>query len=188
MNSLSGEEVRFHLIAVTRGSREAVLAYKNDEGMGSFLLNSAIKGNEHFNRPFVIGLPEPSKDFVHVFDEVSIDILLNELDTVSDFLDYLKKRETLLGKPERDVLAWGEEELLAAYMLTMDPREEEHVFINASLTQNSSELILFNQGFYKTLSENEGYKRKKKADEIVIPPFLAYFRSRKAMRSWPTAV
>ena len=153
------DSVKFHLVAVTRGSREATLSFNGGEGLGSFGLNNAIEGIGHFQTPFVIGLPEPGKHFVHVFDEVSIELLLGELDTAADFLEYLKKREALLARRGTQVEAYGEEELLAAYLRTMDPEGVEHVFLNVQADDCLPETIIFGQGFYKALADNLAYKR-----------------------------
>lgn len=172
--------VRFHLVAVTRGSRDAALTYNDGDGLGSFSLNSAIEGSRHFQTPFAIGLPEPDKHFVHVFDEVSIDLLLRELDTAADFLDYLKKREALLGRRGTHIAAYGEEELLAAYLRTMDPEGQEHVFVNIQAGDDLPDTIFFSDGFFKALSDDPGYKRKRVADRIsyewdrLIDRFLEY--------------
>lgn len=172
--------IRFHLVAVTRGSRDAALAYNGGDGLGSFELNSAIESDGHFQTPFAIGLPEPDKHFIHVFDEVSIDILLGELDTAADLLEYLKKREALLGRRGTRVAAYGEEELLAAYLHTMDAEGLEHVFFNVPAGESLPDLVFFGDGFYKALSDDPGYKRKKLADGIsyewdrLVDRFLKY--------------
>ena len=162
----SGAIVRFHLVAVTRGSREAALAHNHGEGRGSFALSSNIERDTHNTTPFVIGLPDPEKHFVHVFDEVSIDLLLSELDTAADFLDYLKKREALLGRRGTHVTAYGEEELMAAYLRTMDADGVEHVFFDVRPGDELPDLIMFDLGHYQALSEDPGYRRKKQADRI----------------------
>ena len=176
----AGASIRFHLVAVTRGSREDALEYNNGEGRGSLALSSSVEGDAHFGTPFVIGLPEPKKHFVHVFDDVSIELLLSELDTAADFLDYLRKRETLLGRRGTHVIAYGEEELLAAYLMNMNADETEHIFIDIPLEDGSPNLILFDQGHFETLSEYPGYRRKKEADRIsyewdaLIDRFIRY--------------
>lgn len=157
---------RFHLVAVTRGSREATLAHNHGEGLGSFALSSNIEDDAHHDTPFVIGLPEPEKHFVHVFDEVSIELLLSELDTAADFLDYLKKREALLGRRGTHVTAYGEEELLAAYLRNMSADGSEHVFVDVSTDDGIPDLIMFDLGHFKALTRDPAYGRKKEADRI----------------------
>lgn len=176
----SGSSIRFHLVAVTRGTREAALANNGGEGLGSLALCSSVEGDGHFKTPFVIGLPEPEKHFVHVFDDVSIELLLNELDTIADFLDYLKKRETLLGRRGTHVMAYGEEELMASYLRNMNADKTEHVFVDIPPEEGVPDLILFDQGHFESLSEDPGYRRKKVADRIsyawdaLIDRFIRY--------------
>lgn len=176
----SGTSVRFHLVAVTRGSRDAALAHNRGEGLGSFALSSNIEGDAHHDAPFAIGLPEPEKHFVHVFDEVSIELLLSELDTAADFLDYLRKRQVLLSRRGTHVMAYGEEELLAAYLRNMNADETEHVFVDVSPEEGLPDLIMFELGHFKALKGDPAYTRKKEADRIsyewdaLVDRFLRY--------------
>ena len=56
------------------------------------------------------------KGFVHVFDEVSFPLLLRHLDTITDFVDYLRAKEDLATRcPDLEILG-GEENLLALYL------------------------------------------------------------------------
>jgi len=59
------------------------------------------------------------KGFVHVYEEESITLLLQELNTVTDFVDYLMAVESLLlkGDAKSIVLQGGHEDLLALYLL-----------------------------------------------------------------------
>lgn len=174
-----GEDVRFHLVAVTRGSRDAALTHFG-EGLGSFGVYSSLEGDDHLTAPFMIGMPESNKQYVHVFDEVSIELLMREFDTAVDFIDYLKAREVLLGRRGSKVLASGEEELMAAYLLNMDESGMQHVFFNMPQGESSPDLVLFNTTHHKELSTNPGYKRKKLADKIsyewdaLIERFVEY--------------
>jgi len=56
------------------------------------------------------------KGFVHVFDEVSFAIILQELDTVSDFSDYLLAKEELYASNVALLIQGSEEDLLALYL------------------------------------------------------------------------
>lgn len=162
----TGPDVRFHLIAVTRGSRAAAIQHAGGTGLGSFGVNNAIEGDAHFKTPFAIGRPDPKRAFVHVFDEVSIELVLKELDTAVDFLEYLKAREVLLNTAGSQVVAPGEEELLAAYLVTMDPTETRHVFFNVAPGGAVPDMVLFDGSHYAGLHAAPGYQRKKQADAI----------------------
>lgn len=71
----------------------------------------ALGGDDHFPVPY----GEFGKGFVHVFDERSFRIVLSELDTITDFVEYLTRKEDLLA-PNREVLFGLEEDLLAIYL------------------------------------------------------------------------
>ncbi|MDO9422165.1 MAG: hypothetical protein Q7T66_16005 [Herminiimonas sp.] len=170
--------VRIHLVAVTRGSREPALAFNG--GLGSLALDSSIEGDAHLRNPFAVGLPEPSKHFVHVLDEVSVELLLSELDTAADLLDYLNKREALLGRRGTLVSACGEEDLLALYLGTMNSDESEHVFFNIPDGEGQPDTVLLDTGIYQSLKDKPEYIRKKQADLIsyewdkLVDRFLEY--------------
>lgn len=176
----TGEAVRFHLIAVTRGSWDAALAAQGGEGFGSFGVSSSLEGDAHLTAPFFIGLPEPSKQFVHVFDEGTIELLMSEFDTAIDFTDYLKARESLLGHRGTEVTACGEEELMAAYLRTMDESGTRHVFFNIPPGKPLPDTVVFDGSHYEALASDPGYKRKKLADKIsykwdtLIERFIEY--------------
>ncbi|MCL2645896.1 MAG: SEC-C metal-binding domain-containing protein [Phycisphaerales bacterium] len=103
------------------------------------MIYSTIEGADHTDKsrgaiPFVVGHINKNKGFVHVLDDESLDLVLRTLDTISDFLDYLKAKEQLLTT--RNVMSIGEEELLGRYLLhtNVDSRhhfgvEEKHDFI-----------------------------------------------------------
>lgn len=50
-------------------------------------------GNAAGGRPFMIGQVDPARGYVHVFDDTSLEIVMSTLDTVSDFVEYLTKKE-----------------------------------------------------------------------------------------------
>lgn len=174
------ENVAFHLVAVTRGSRDSALAFNGGAGRGSFAVDNTVKGDAHNELPFVVGMPQPEKHFVHVFDEVSIELVLRELDTVVDFLDYLRKRQVLLGTSGIMVSATGEEELLAAYLQTTDANGQEHLFFDVSDGVSPPGAIVFEAGSYDALTEDIGYRRKQRVDRIshgwdrLIDRFIDY--------------
>lgn len=60
---------------------------------------------------------EFGKGFVHVLDESSFNILLKELDTVTDFVDYLVEKENLYSSGVSTLFQGREEDLLALYLL-----------------------------------------------------------------------
>lgn len=56
------------------------------------------------------------KGFVHVFDEISFQTILSELNTITDFISYLIAKEELYKSGKETVLHGGEEDMLALYL------------------------------------------------------------------------
>jgi hypothetical protein len=56
------------------------------------------------------------KGYVHVFDEKSLYHILTELDTISDFVDYLRRKVEYLDSGREFVMIGQEEDLLALYL------------------------------------------------------------------------
>lgn len=111
---------RYFLIAVTRGGHEAAARHFGGGSSGSLMLNSMLMESAHYERPFEVGFPLKGRRFVHVLDEVTANVLLDELDTVPDLVDYLACKEGYFGANGIFTHIAGEEELLAQYMCTME--------------------------------------------------------------------
>lgn len=75
------------------------------------------------------------KGFVHVFDERSLTIIMQELDTVSDFVKYLSDKEFLYSSGVETAFAGGEEDLLAVYLHRgrQFPDGHERIFLDSDL-------------------------------------------------------
>lgn len=121
----------FHRIVVAHAGAERCRKEMNG-GSGSLMIVSDVAGDMHYagerNRgtPFWVGQVDPSKGFVHVLDDTSLDIVMGTLDTVSDFVAYLEKKEHFLSTTA--VFATGEEDLLAFYLKRIGD-DQEHDFI-----------------------------------------------------------
>lgn len=64
--------------------------------------------------PFYFG--DFGKGFIHVLDERSLDVLMTELDTISDFVKYLADKENFYRSGKMTLFTGGEEDLLAFYL------------------------------------------------------------------------
>lgn len=162
------ERRRIHGIVVALGAGEACKKYFNG-GIGSLFIQPNIKGVAHYNgdeiKPLAIGDVDPNGPFVHIIDDGTLDIVLGELDTVTDLTDYLSKKEKFI-RPGTLLSAAGEEELVAYYMTHMNS-SSEHDFTRPDGTDFGSDAkISFDVGFYDDLKGNAQYRAKKSADEI----------------------
>jgi hypothetical protein len=92
---------------------------------------------------------------IHVFTRKFIEIALPELDTISDFVDYLISKEKI-DKPQEIIIHGGEEEFLGFYLLngrSFSRLEKFH-------------LVSIEAGTWDELLGRSEYKAKKVADRI----------------------
>jgi len=143
---------RLHLIAVAVGAAEA--CRREHGGSGSLIVSSDIS-----EVPFHTCDLDPGADFVHVLDDVALDCLIRELDTVSDFLAYLSAREAFI-RSGRFFGASGEEDLVGCYLSRVDD-DGNHAFVFGG-----DERVILGEGFYSRLVGSDEYARRKEADEI----------------------
>lgn len=151
---------RYFLIAVTRGGHEAAIRHFGGESSGSLMLNSLLEGNDHYEHPFEVGFPLKGRRFLHVLDEMTVDVLLEELDTVPDFIDYLACKENYFGANGVFMHVAGEEELLARYMCTME--DSRHTLPNVPPDTDAVTLLEGDWRFYRSSPQRAA---KREADQ-----------------------
>jgi hypothetical protein len=161
------ERRRIHRIVVALGAGNACKKYFNAE-RGSLLIHPDTKGDAHWQgdgvMPFVVGDVDPNGSFVNVLDDATLDIVLRELDTISDLTEYLTKKEKLIRSGQL-ISAAGEEELVAYYMTHMNS-SDQHDFTKPDGTPIGDAHVSFDVGFYDDLRTNRQYLAKKEADKI----------------------
>lgn len=164
------EKRRVHGVVVAVGASDACKRYHKDQS-GTFIIHSHLKGAEHTQKehsyylPFAIGDVDPDGPFVHVFDGTSVDLIMRELDTVSDFVRYLNRREYVI-RNQKVLMSAGEEDLLGYYLTHTGP-DGEHDFIRPdgnALGKNDA--LVIDSGTFTELSRNPQYREKKKSDSI----------------------
>jgi len=119
----------FHRIVIAHGASERCKKFFRG-GSGSLIMDSTVIGPAHMAKDgklFTIGQIDPAKGYVHVFDDTSLEIIMGTLDTVTDFVGYLSKKERFMTS-RRPILVTGEEELLAFYLKDINS-EGEHDFL-----------------------------------------------------------
>lgn len=115
--------------------------------------------------PFHIGDVRPNSGFVHVFDEFSLNAVFRELDTADDFISYLARREQFLRARSPEVLAAGEEQLLAVYLTNLNSDEEHDFVIPVEDGDDPPTHVSFDESFWPHMLRNPQYRAKKAADE-----------------------
>jgi hypothetical protein len=102
--------------------------------------------------PMVYG--DLGKGFVHVLDEISFGIILQELDTVSDFINYLSAKERFYMTGKETPFLAGEENLLALYLHSGKKLPEDYT------------TVLIEGELWDSFIKKPEYLRKKGEDKI----------------------
>lgn len=161
---------RVHLIAVALGASQACVEYRK-EAPGYFAIDPVLKGDDHANSgaagftPFAIGDVQCAGGFIHIFNEPALELLAQELDTVTDFTRYLTRRERVIRLGHLAPVA-GEHELFAHYLLSGGP-DEEHDFRRPGGGEwQEGERLEIPAGTHAALAAQPGYKARKEADKV----------------------
>jgi hypothetical protein len=176
----------FHRIVVAHDASR--VCRERMSGSGSLMLESDVVGEEHFTRPFVIGNIDPKKGYVHIFDDISLDVVMDHLDTVSDFVTYLTRKERLLTSRLR-VLAAGEEELLAQYVANLNSNGDHDFAFPAGVNT-----VVIGEGEWNRFLRSEEHRAQIEANRIsyswdaLTEKFLHHLMSGTQYEHAPTAI
>jgi hypothetical protein len=146
---------RIHKVVVALNASDRCKAFFGNSGSGSLVLSTDVQGS---TKPFHVGDVNSSGGFVHVLDDVTLDIVLSELDTITDFINYLSRKEALF-RSGKVCMAAGEEELLAHFLTHTDKNKQHDFNINEQFDG-----AYFGEGSWASVSSNPQYIAKKNAD------------------------
>jgi len=164
---------KIHKVIVAHGASERCKKELVGKKRGSLILIPSIIGSQHYDatsttdlKPFAIGQLAPGCGFLHVLDDTSLDLVLKTVDTISDFTDYLEKKEEFITSGQLGFAA-GEEELLAFYCANYNPLEG-HSF------GGKENFVMIEEGFWddyisspEWVSQNEANKISYKWDTLI---------------------
>lgn len=136
---LSNSNIKFHLIVVAHGASERCKTELG--GSGSLIIHSGVSNIP--DKPFNLGVIDKGKSFIHYLDDISLDVLLKELDTAPDFIEYLEKKERMF-QSKNFIVAAGEEEMLAYYLMHIGENKKNDFILPAE-----SNNIYFNRGIWQ---------------------------------------
>ncbi len=160
------ENTKIHRIIIAKG------AINSGGEFGGLSIDTRITGKEHFvqiddnnlpvgkSMPFFVGYPLDRNTIFHIFDEFTLSVIMNELDSLDDFANYLTEKEEIL-ELGNDLVANGEEDILAYYLSTI---ENEHHVILSKEEKLRKQTYSF-QLIWRSYVESEGYATKKECDE-----------------------
>jgi len=157
-------ESKFHRVLIAHGVSNRCREVLG--GSGSLMIHPGIIGNMHLLKvdeggtPFAIGQIDPKKGFIHILDDVTIDVILTYLDTITDFVAYLEKKEKLI---ESGLLlaAAGEEDLLGFYLEQLNDAGEHDFIIPAD-----KDWIVIDEGFWVHFLRSPERKAQLEANRI----------------------
>jgi len=124
------------------------------------MLDNRVVGDAHFDMPFMVGQVNPTKGYIHVFDDTALDIVMRTLDTITDFTAYLTKKEQFLTG-NIIVVAAGEEELLSAYLRTMNASGEHDFIIDGNYDR-----VVFDEGMWQAFRNRPERRAQIESDRI----------------------
>lgn len=158
------ERIRFHRIVVAHGSiRECRKFFSGDSG--SLILNSGLTREQRANSPFQVGRLDDLPGWIHVLDDVTLDLLLREIDTIADLTRYLDRKEQFL-RAHRAVMAAGEEELLAIYLKHLGSDGEHDFVLPDDPTRRGLDGVWIDVGHWGAFCQNPQRLARIQADQI----------------------
>lgn len=182
-------KMKIHLIAIAHGAGQRCKELLG--GSGSLIIMPSLKGKAHYEGPienedidkstydcwgrshklecgykktvlpFAIGDVDPDKSFIHIFDDVGLDVVIGELDTISDFVEYLTHREEYLRSGHL-LSAAGEDDLLAHYLQVDEGNRKRGFYI----PEVADLKILIPEGEWESLQADSLWIGKKEHDKI----------------------
>jgi len=93
------EKAIVHRIVVAHGASKECIEQLG--GSGSLMISPNIIADMHIGSnclPFAIGQIDLQKGYIHVFDDITLKIIMNTLDTIPDFTQYLTKKEEFIDR------------------------------------------------------------------------------------------
>ena len=97
---------------------------------------------------------------MHVFDDVTLSIMLSELDTITDLVNYLSWKEEFIHSNKLS-LAEGEENLLGEYLSDLNEKNQHDIVLPPGYDQ-----LVVQKDNWKSVRQSPEFFRKKEADKI----------------------
>jgi len=157
----SAENLIIHKIIIGHGASEPAHEFYAGKSSSSMMISyeEDFEENPNLNIPFLVRLNKFER--VHFFDSYSLEIIFNELDTISDFTNYLNEKERLIHN-QKILTYCGEEDLLAVYFQNYNVDKNGY---SLNFNTNVSNICI-TEGDWKDFSTSQIYLNKKQKDQI----------------------
>ena len=157
--AIDPQKAIIHKIVVAHGAKEACERASDQNVYGSLAI-SYCETDVNQTQPFIIEIDR--RNPVHIFDNHNFSIVLGELDTVSDFSNYLDEKLRAVAKFD-SLLYCGEEDLLGHYLLNYDEETKRHIIGTNRDDVNS---VMIGEGEWNDFIKTDLYKNTKEEDQI----------------------
>jgi hypothetical protein len=155
---------KFHRVVVAHNAPER--CRRELGGTGSLMIDPSLVGKQHVagradgGVPFAIGHLEPTRGYVHVLDDTSLDAVMFELDTITDFVNYLSAKEAFILNGH---LAWaaGEDDFLAFYLRPSNDIYEIGLTDRTDLPQ-----VVIPEGLWEQYEQSDYRRARQQANGI----------------------
>lgn len=153
----SKKKFKIYRIVVAHGISDSIA---NIPGNTSGSLGIKYSDNNDFEDvQYFVELPK--SPIYHILDSANLEILLKELDTITDFINYLKEKEKAI-KLSKIVTYTGEEDVMGQYLRTIEPETGKHYILK---DKNKDLIVDFENIIWKNFSNSYEYKEKKILDK-----------------------
>lgn len=157
--NLPKDSIKIHKIIVVHGAKDACKNQSPKNVAGSLAIAYTHK-KDFRNFPFLVNLDR--EGLIHVLDSHNLEIILKELDTITDLSNYFSIKEEAVKS--LDILIYcGEEDLLAHYLENIDEETNQHLIIPKEEFYTK---IYIEEGMWVKFSKTQAYLNKKQADKI----------------------
>lgn len=157
------KDLKFHRIVVAHGASKECISELG--GSGSLMVYPSIIGDDHYGTkcmPFAIGIVDQTKGYIHVFDDYTLDVILKTLDTISDFVQYLLKKEAFICSGDL-AMAAGEDDLLGYYLSDID-ETNQHTFYPTTFKNGQG--IIVGEGVWEKFCQSPQRMAQVEANKI----------------------
>lgn len=159
------ENLEIHLIAVVSNIRKPAQTYFDSIKKGSSGSLMYFNKKEISQDKFIIYDFDPSDTFVHVLDDQTLNLLIHELPTIKDFIDYIEVKEKLLR--QYNLISYCDEADLLGYYLDkrfLDNKQQVR-FSYPSLNN----IIVLEENYWNEITHNIVYKKHQDIKDKAKP-------------------
>jgi len=125
----------------------------NPETIKNVFLISALIGEGEDFFEFIKTVKDKT---IHIFNREDLELILNELDTIKDFVTYMKEKEKFVSSDKKITLMGGEKDMLAYYLM------HERSFKDL----NEADYLVLVEGIWEDLRSKPEFIAKKEEDKI----------------------